>query len=164
MELRERGEQRGEFAGREAVLGLFVAELDLDQDGKLLAQGCGGGVEALGDLQGVDGVDGVEEFGGVGGLVGLQRADEVELCIGQVVDVRRFLLELLDAVFAEEALAGGVGFEDHLGGMHLADGHQGDFALGAVGAAAGFGNLFVQVGEVFGDGHCSLHLIVLNLR
>ena len=67
--------------------------------------------------------------------------------------MRRFLLKLLHAVLAEEALAGGVGFEDHFDGMDFADGHEGDFALGAVGSTAGFGNLFVQMGEVFGDGH-----------
>jgi hypothetical protein len=34
------------------------------------------------------------------------------------------------------------------GGMHLADGHEGDFGLGAVGAAAGGGDLFADAGEV----------------
>ena len=62
-------------------------------------------------------------------------------------------LELLHSVFAEEALSGGVGLEDHLYGVDFADGHQRYVVLGAVGSAAGFGDLFVQVGEVFRDGH-----------
>ena len=37
--------------------------------------------------------------------------------------------------------------------MHLADGHEGHFADGAVGAAAGGGDLLVEVSEVFRDGH-----------
>ncbi len=74
-----------------------------------------------------------------------------------------FSCELLDAVLSEETLAGGVGFADHFDGVDLADGHEGYFALGAVGSTAGLGNLFVQMSEVFRDGHCYLHLIVLNL-
>ena len=135
------------------MFGLFVGELDLDEDGEGLVEGCGGGVEALGDTEGVDGVDGVEELGGAGGFVGLKRADEVEFGAGECGDDGGFVRELLHAVFAEEALAGGVGFEDGLGGVHLADGHEGDFADGAVGAAAGGGDLLVEVSEVFGDGH-----------
>ena len=49
-------------------------------------------------------------------------------------------LPLLNAVFAEEALAGCVGFADGFGGMHLADGHEGDGAGVAVGAGAGVGD------------------------
>jgi hypothetical protein len=94
----------------------------------------------------------------------LEGADEMKLCVGEVFGVSGFFLELLDAVFAEEALASGVGFDDHFDGMDFADGHEGDFALGAVGAAAGVGDLLVQVGEVFRDGHCCLHLIFLNLH
>ena len=103
-------EEGGEVFGGEAVLGVFVGELDLDEDGEGFVEGCGGGVEALGDLEGVDGVDGVEELGGASGFVGLERADEVEFGARQLGDCRGFLREFLDAVFAEEALAGGVGF------------------------------------------------------
>jgi hypothetical protein len=46
--------------------------------------------------------------------------------------------------------------------MDLADGHQGNVAGRAVGSTAGFGNLLMQVSEVFGNGHASLHLIVLT--
>ena len=136
----------GSSVGGDAVLGLFVAEFDLEEDGEFLVERGGGGVEAGGDLEGVDGVDGVEELGGAGGLVGLERADEVVLSVGERCDGGEFLRELLNAVFAEEAQAGGVGFEDGFGGMHLADGHEGDFGLGAVGEAAGEGDLFADAG------------------
>ena len=49
---------------------------------------------------------------------------------GEGGDGGGFFCEFLDAVFAEEALAGGVGFQDGFGGVHLADGHEGDFAGG----------------------------------
>jgi hypothetical protein len=80
--------------------------------GSFLLSAQRGGVEAGGDLERVDGVDGVEELGGAGGFVGLQRADEVEFAVGEAGEMRGFFCELLDAVFAEEAQAGGVGFED----------------------------------------------------
>ena len=64
-----------------------------------------------------------------------------------------FVLELLHAVLAEEALACVVGLEDDLDRMNFADGPQRDIVHGAVRPAAGFSDLLVQVCEVFGDGH-----------
>jgi hypothetical protein len=90
------------------MLGLFVGELDLEQDGKAFAEFGGGGVEPGGDFKRIDGVDCMEDFGCFGGLVGLQRADEMELCTWQRGCGGLFLLELLNAVFAEEALPGGM--------------------------------------------------------
>jgi hypothetical protein len=153
-------EQRGEVVGGEAVLGLLVGELDLDVDGEVLVEGEGGGVEAGGELERVDGVDGVEELGGAVGLVVLEGADEVDLEIGQVIEGLGLLLELLNAVFAEEAVAGGVGLEQGGDGVELADGHQGDVGWGPVGAAAGLGDLVVEEGEICFNGHscCILSL------
>jgi hypothetical protein len=71
-------------------------------------------------------------------------------------------LIFLDAVFSEEALSGGVGFEDDLDGVDLGDRHEGDLAVGAVGAAAGGGDLIVEAGEVFCDGHLA-HFTGLRL-
>jgi len=127
------------------VLGLFVAQLYFDEDREFFFQcGCGG-VEALSDLQGVDGVDGVEELGGAGGFVGLEGADEVKFGSVKCGEMLRFVLELLDAVLAEEALTGGVGFEDDPDRVDLADGHERNLMLGAFGSATGFGDLLVQV-------------------
>lgn len=151
----DRGEQGREVGGGEAVLRLFVAELYFDQDGELFSQGRRGGVETLGDLERIDGVDGVEELCGAGGFVGLEGADKVELGVGQGCEVARLFLELLDAVLAEEAVTCGVGLEDGLDGMDLADGHEGYVAGGAVGLAAGVGYLVVQAAKVVGDGHAS---------
>ena len=147
-------EEGGKVFGGEAVLGLLGGELDLDEDGEGFAEGAGGVVEALGDAEGVDGVDGVEELGGAGGLVGLEGANEVHLRgSGSGGGCGLLLLPLLDAVFAEEALAGGVSFEEGLYGMDFADGHEGDVGERAIGAGAGFGDLGADLGEIFGDGH-----------
>jgi hypothetical protein len=56
----------------------------------------------------------------------------------QMLESRKLLLPLLHAVLAEESQTGCVGLEHGLGRMHLADCHQGDFGLGAIGTAAGF--------------------------
>ena len=67
--------------------------------------------------------------------------------------VGAFGLPLLDAVFAEEALAGCVGFAEGFGGVHLADGHEGDGGGVAVGAGAGVGDFVLYSFEVGSDGH-----------
>ena len=61
--------------------------------------------------------------------------------------------EFLDAVFAEEAQAGGVGFDYSFGRMHFADSHERNFGVGPVGSAAGCGDLFADAGEIFGERH-----------
>ena len=43
-------EEGGEVFGGEAVFGFFVGEFYLDEDGEFFVEGCGGGVEALGDF------------------------------------------------------------------------------------------------------------------
>jgi hypothetical protein len=150
-EWREGGEQGGELGGVEAVLGVFVGELDFDEDGEGFVEGPGGGVEARGGFEGVDGVDGLKELGGGAGLVVLERADEMDGEVGERGEKRLFGGELLDSVFAEEALAGGVGFEDNVGWVGLADGHEGDGGGVAVGAGAGVGDLIAEAFEVSGD-------------
>jgi hypothetical protein len=54
-------------------------------------------------------------------------------------------LPFLDAVFAEETLAGGVGFEDGLGGVHFADGHESYGGWRTMGASAGIGDTVVEL-------------------
>jgi hypothetical protein len=168
LERLEGGEKGGEVFGGEAVLGVFGGKFDFDEDGEDFVEGLGGDVEAFCGLEGVEGVDGVEDFGGLVGLVVLEGADEVGLrgrrealrgwrgiLLGSedIGEERKFCLPLLDAVFAEEALARGVGFEDGLGGVHLADGHEGDGRRIAVGASAGVGDIEAQALKVRGDGH-----------
>ena len=162
-EVRKRGdggEESWELFRSEAVLGVFGGEFDLDEDGEGFVQGCGGLVEAGGGFEGVEGVDGREELGGFGGFVVLERADEMEAGIrDQGTGIRKnvgFGLPFLDAVFAEEGLAGGEGFEDRVGGVRLADGHEVDGGGVAVGAGAGVGDFVADAGEVFGDGHAWL--------
>jgi hypothetical protein len=57
-------------------------------------------------------------------------------------------LPFLDAIFAEESLAGFVGLEDGFGRMDLADGHEGDGGGGAVGAGAGICDVVPQAFEI----------------
>ena len=57
----ERFEQGGQFIGGEAVLGLFLGELDLDEHGQPLPGAHAACVHPLGDLERVDRVDGVED-------------------------------------------------------------------------------------------------------
>ena len=64
-------------------------------------------------------------------------------------------MPLLDAVFSEEALAGGVGLKDGFGGVGFADGHERDGGGVAVGTGAGGGDLVAELLEVCGDGHGS---------
>jgi len=158
----ESAEESGEFVEGEAVLGVFGRELDLDEDAEGFVERLRGGVEAFCGFEGVESVDGVEDLGGFGGLIVLQRANEMRLRVereawrGVVEDVGEFGafgLPFLDAIFAEEALAGFVGFADGFGGMHLADGHEGDGAGVAVGAGAGVGDFVLQAFEVGSDGH-----------
>ena len=116
----------GEFFGRDTVLRLLVGELYFDVDGKIFVERSGGSVESVGDLEGVDGVNGVEELCGPRGLIGLQRTDEVVLRTGEVSEGIGLRGELLDAIFAEETMAGGVGLDEELDRMDLGDGHEGD--------------------------------------
>ena len=59
--------------------------------------------------------------------------------------------EFLDAIFSEEALAGSVGFKDGLGGLHFADGHEGDLRSRAMGAGACVGDAVVDLPEIGSD-------------
>ena len=84
--------------------------------------------------------------------MGLRGQRDASRGVEEIVEVREFGGELLDAVFAEEALAGGVGFEDGLGGMHFADGHERYVGWRTVGAGAGVGDAVVELLEVSCDG------------
>ncbi len=150
-------EQGGEVGGVKAMLGVFGREFYFEKNGKDLAESLGGVVEAGGEAEGVDGVDGLEELCGGGGFVGLERADEVHVDVGG--GVGGLGLPLLDAVFAEEALAGGVGFEQGGEGVHLAHCHQCNGGGVSVGAGAGFGDRSADLLEVCCDGHAGLILL-----
>ena len=114
----------------ETGFGFFGSNVDLEQDGKIFFQFGGSGVEALGEFEGVDGVDGMEEFGGGAGLVRLKVADHVELGVLEVGECAGFFFEFLNAVLAEEALPGDIGFANRIRREGLGAGHQGDFARG----------------------------------
>jgi hypothetical protein len=69
----------------------------------------------------------------------------VELGVVQGGEMLGFFLKLLYPVLAEEAVAGGVGFENYLDRVDLGDCHQSYFAVGAVGSATGFVNLLLEL-------------------
>ena len=78
-------------------------------------------IEALSKRDIVHGVDGVKNFRGACGFVALQVADQVPGS-WQVFELRALPFPFLDAVFAEVAKAGFVGFADGFGGMGFGDG------------------------------------------
>jgi hypothetical protein len=83
----------------------------------VLLDGVGQGLRELGT---VEAVDGVEQGDGVERLVGLQRANQAELQVGVVGAPRAPAgLGFLDAVFAEQALAGRDHGVDALAGLLL---------------------------------------------
>ena len=111
-----------------------------------------GAVEALGEGQAVHGIDGVEEAGGADGFVALQVADQMPGGV-QIGKLWLLGLPLLDAVFAEVADAGGVGFADSFDGERLRDSDEGDFLRLAPGARGGTSDAFADVVEIGGNGH-----------
>ena len=136
--------------GCESALGFFAADVDFDQHVQCLAQLLRGIVEPLGELGGVDGIDRLKNLRRLCCLVRLQVADHVEPGICEFSDLGIFVGEFLDAVFAEEALSGSVGFEDCVGGEGLADGHQGNVGGVAASALRGGGDAVANRGEVEG--------------
>ena len=147
------------------MLGVFVAELDLDEDGERFVEGGGGGVEALGDLEGVDGVDGVEELGGRVVLLDCRGPMRWNFASVRCCEVRRISPANSWTRFSpKRRWPAAWASRMASAGCILLTAMRATSLIGAVGAAAGVGDLFVEVGEVFGDGHRCLHLIVLNLR
>lgn len=134
------GDQFGEGFGGSAGFGFFLGEFDLEHD----VAGESGLVEALGEFGGVDGLDDVEEFGGEAGFVGLEVADQVEACAGEILDEGVFGGEFLDVVFAEIAEAELVSVLNDGSGEDFGDGDEGDFGAGAAGAGEGAGEAFLD--------------------
>lgn len=143
------------------MLRFLVAQLHLNQHRQLLAQRGRGSIQPLCNLQRVHRIDRIEQLGCFIRLVRLQRSDQMESRIGQCAEVLRLLLKLLHAVFAKEALTRRIGLQNDFDWMDLADGHQRNFALPATASTACRGNLFVQAGEIVGDGHDSVLSAVL---
>ena len=137
----------------DAMLGFLVGQFDFDEDRENFPEvGCCG-VEAFGGFEGVDGVDGGEEFRGLGCFVVLQRADEVDFEIRQCGKGGSFGLHFLNAVFAEEALTGVVGFDESGYGMGLADGHEADVVRGSARVGGGGCELFADSLQIVSNTH-----------
>jgi len=134
------------------MFGVLVGELDLDEDSQFFAEGLGCGVQAFGGFGGIEGVDGIENLRGFGSLIVLERANEVDLEAGrgrdEIGEGESLGLPFLNAIFAEQALPGLVGFKNGLGGMDFADGHEGDAGGGAVGTRADVGNVILEAFEI----------------
>ena len=106
-----------------AGFGGFVFNADFDEDAEFFCsvEFCSGVVEALSQGEIVYRVDRVKNFRGASGFVALQVADQVPGS-WQVFELRALPFPFLDAVFAEVAKAGFVGFADGFGGMGFGDG------------------------------------------
>jgi hypothetical protein len=130
----------------------LVADVHLDhhlRPAVLLRHGFGDG---LGELRAVQALDDVGQPHGVARLVGLQPADDVKPQGRVAFAQRRELLpRLLDAVLAEDRLAGGQRGDHRLGGVCLGDGDQRDFRGVAAGSAGGGLDSRADSGEALGD-------------
>ena len=132
------GEERGEGVGVDAGLLRLAAGVDLEEEGGAGAAGLHRLAELAGEAVAVEAVDGVEELEGAGELVRLQRADEVELGAGEAGAERGPLaFGFLDAVLAEDPLAGGEHGLDAVERLQLGDGDEGDRVGRAAGARRG---------------------------
>ncbi len=160
FEFRELFQQLGQIrgAGGEAGFGFFSAELDFKQDGDGSAEACGGFIEPLGDAERVYGVYCGEDFGGFGGFVRLQMADEVDFRLNlKGLQVGRFLLKLLDTVFAKKKDSGCGGLLYSARGTGLGDGHEFNFCGIASGAATGYVDTVLEALDALAQGEFGGH-------
>ena len=119
-------QQRGQVRNRAAALLRFVADVDLDEAGHLLAGRVHGAGERGNEVGPVERVDAIEQRNRVIGLIRLELADKMEADIRRLCDQPRPLrLRVLHPVFAELALAGGDQRRDHFGGVSLGDCDEG---------------------------------------
>jgi len=65
----------------------------------------------------------MEQFGSEAHFVGLQMSDQMKACVGQFEQIRLFLCELLNVVFAEFAQTGLIGFTNPLSREFLGNCH-----------------------------------------
>ena len=100
----------------------------------------------------------MEELGGACAFVRLERPDEVHIQPFKCGRGFGLGLPLLHAILAEETLSGGVGLEQSLDGVDLADGHEAYLSLRAMGSGAGVGDLVADAFKILGDGHAGLIL------
>ncbi len=106
-------------SGRDAALGFFAADVDLDQHVEHLVEFLRGVIQPLRQLGGIDGIDRMKNLRRLRGFVRLQMADHVESRVLQFCDSREIFGELLHAILAKEALSRGVGFKNRCGGKGL---------------------------------------------
>ena len=136
--LGDHGEQVGESVGRDAVLGVFVRDVDLDQHGQH-PTGLGRlRVEGVGQAEGVEGVEQVGARGGVPRLVALERPDQVPPHVppGALARQRiRLVDQLLDTVLAQVAQPRGDGGADGLQRARFGDGDERDLGRVTTGRA-----------------------------
>ena len=129
-------------------LGLFRAELDLDQHGQALAEFACGFIQALGEAKRVERIDGVKELDSASSLVRLQMADEMheDRRVGGSHRSRRREREpgrepwrRIPARGFRQRPAGPAQPppDDRCRRVGLRDGHQLDIVASAAGAAAG---------------------------
>mgnify|MGYP005853464575 CR=1 FL=1 len=127
------------------MFGFFVREFDFQEDIERFRFG----VQAAGELDGVDRLDDVEQFGGAFGLVRLQVTDQMKARAGKRTDQGSFRFELLDIIFSEVAEAEGVGFRNGRGGEDFRHRDKSDLGTGTAGAGAGVLDSFFDTGEIF---------------
>ena len=107
-------------------------------------------MDVAGDVEGVDALDEFDVGEDFADFVALEGADEMPAEVGG--EEGGFGEDFLDAVFAEEGLAGVDGFLDGFDGEGFRDGHEFDGGGGAVGAGGGAVEAFADGGETVEEG------------
>ena len=121
---------------RDSAFRLFAAHVDFDEDSKFLDSSllCLRAIEPLSQRPIVDRINGVESLRGASGFVALQVPNEVPSG-REVCDGCEFAFPFLDAVFAEVAESGVVGFANRVRGMRFGNADQ-EYLFGLSGRAA----------------------------
>ncbi len=145
------GDESIELGRQDASLLRFLAGVDLDEAGKLLA----GALHFLGERGGkplaIDGLDDVEQSDRIACLVGLQRSDQVQLEVGIFqLQCGEFLLGFLHAILAEHALPGIEQLTHPIRAMGLGNGDQGNVARRSAGRLRRVGDAALDLGQLIG--------------
>ena len=95
----------------------------------------------------------MENVGRLAGFVGLQVADHVERNVVQPSQRGKLLPKFLHAIFAEQTVSGGVGFEDCVGWKRFGHSHQRDVGMVSACTLRGAIHTVADGGEIFSNSH-----------
>jgi hypothetical protein len=145
--LRENG---GKGVDGRAKFGGFEGEIDLDEEVDCSIGGDRGGVETLEEVDAIDRVHGGAMLGGFSRLVRLQVPDQMPPD-REIAGAGNLVHRFLNAVLAEVALPGAVGFAHRFNREGLGNGDQPDIRRLSSSASGGLGDTLADSGETVGE-------------